>query len=98
MDSSYIPPCKRVLVEKINRTNYIATIWKSATCSQPLPILPESSGWTLVDGHHRILWLNGECSPRIVKVSFDGEEDEDEQEEIEESNENDSGKMIFYDY
>ena len=35
LDSSYIPPCKRVLVEKINRTNYIAAIWKSATCSQP---------------------------------------------------------------
>lgn len=82
LDGSFLPPCYRVLKEKIKRTKFISALWSSATLCTPNQLQPaESSGWNLEDGQYKISWFEGDTAPKIIDVT--STEDEVEDEEIE---------------
>lgn len=69
MDGSLFPPCKKVLVEKINRVNFVTSLWVHATRISPPPFKPEDFGWSLKSGKYAIKWYDGEFSPSIVNIT-----------------------------
>ena len=71
VDSTSLPPCEKVLMEKLNRTAYIAQIWKNATLGRHYFEEPTTAGWVLKDGHYRINWFDGDLAPRIIDVIED---------------------------
>ena len=77
MDASTLPPCSRVLAEKVKRVNYICNIWCNATLANPPNLLPENCGWVLEDNAFRIKWFEGDTSPTDVEVICQDQEDED---------------------
>ncbi|XP_057306368.1 uncharacterized protein LOC130644684 [Hydractinia symbiolongicarpus] len=68
-DGSSLPPCLRVLRQKIYRTKYVAQLWMSSITSEPPNHLPEDMGWLLKDGSYIIKWYEGEMSPKAVDVT-----------------------------
>ena len=44
-DSSQMPPCNSVLMEKIKRANLVAGEWKRAILACPATMDPEENGW-----------------------------------------------------
>ena len=75
MDASTLPPCSRVLAEKVKRVNYICNIWCNATLANPPNLLPENCGWVLEDNAFRIKWFEGDMSPTDVEVICQDQED-----------------------
>lgn len=86
LDGSYLPPCHRVLLEKIRRTKYITAMWQAAADAEPPAVNPDSSGWILIEELYRPLWFKGEALPKVVDVTY-CEEDDDEDEGEENINE-----------
>ena len=71
VDSTSLPPCKNVLMQKIKRTAYIAAIWKNASLGIHQFDQPTAFGWVLEDGNYRIHWFDGDVAPRIIDVVQD---------------------------
>ena len=70
MDSSLLTPCFRVIKEKDKRTNYICSIWNSATIANPPNFQPKNCGWVLENDTFKIKWFEGKMSPSTVKTIF----------------------------
>ena len=70
-DPSLLPPSKPVLLQKIRRTNYVASIWKNARLSEPATFEPTGNGWVLLDGQYAIHWYDGEQMPRDIAMHVD---------------------------
>ena len=67
-----MPPCLKVLHQKIKRCIYVASIWTNSLRTKPTPHLPTSFGWTLdEDGTYCIKWFEGNVAPKIVEVVKD---------------------------
>ena len=64
-DGSLIPPCKKVLLKKIERTCFIARRWRAATRSQE-PTESATEG-----GGDLSYWFDGEATPRLEEDEFD---------------------------
>ena len=72
LDSSIMPPCFKVLYQKIKRCIYVANIWTNSLRTKLTPHLPTSFGWTLdEDGTYCIKWFEGHVAPKIVEVVKD---------------------------
>ena len=72
LDSSIMPPCSKVLHQKIQRCISVANIWTNSLRTKPTPHLPTSFGWTLdEDGTYCIKWFEGDVAPKIVEVVKD---------------------------
>ena len=72
LDSSIMPPCSKVLHQKIKRCIYVANIWKNSLRTKPTPHLPTSFGWTLdEDWTYYIKWFEGHVAPKMVEVVKD---------------------------
>ena len=56
LDGSSLPPCSRVIWQKVLRTNYISGKWLSAWQQHPPSYSAEESGWELVNGNYKIKW------------------------------------------
>lgn len=63
IDSSMLPPCKSVLVQKIKRSNYAASLCKGAILANPCTWDPEENGWKLANGKYMIKWFEGSEVP-----------------------------------
>ena len=50
LDGSMMPPCLKVLMQKLKRTHLITRRWASAAMANPPFDEPEESGWRLVGG------------------------------------------------
>lgn len=74
LDGSALPPCSRVLLQKIKRTHLIAMRWHSATQAEQNSLSPLLSGWKDEDDSYRILWVEGDISPKALDV-LSSEED-----------------------
>ena len=71
-DSSIMPPCSKVLHQKIKRCIYVASIWMNSLRAEPTPHLPTSFSWTLdEDRTYWNKWFEGDVSPKIVEVVKD---------------------------
>ena len=72
LDSSIMPPCSKVLHQKIKRCIYVASIWTNSLRTDPTPDLPTSFGWMLdEDGTYCHKWFEGDVAPKIVEVVKD---------------------------
>ena len=72
LDSSIMPPCSKVLHQKIKRCIYVTNIWTNSLRTKSTPHLPTSFGWTLdKDGTYSIKWFEGDVAPKIIKVVKD---------------------------
>ena len=70
--SSIMPPCSKVLHQKIKRCIYAASVWTNSLRMKPTPHLPLSSGWMLDEGGtYCIKWFEGDVAPKIVEVVKD---------------------------
>ena len=67
-DSSQLPPCYSVLVQKVRRANLVAGIWKHAILPDPCAVDPLESGWILKDGQYKINWFEGEEVPDDISL------------------------------
>ncbi|KAG1689652.1 Protein disulfide-isomerase TMX3 [Nymphon striatum] len=76
-DGSMLPPCQRVLQQKLRRVEMISKRWASSTSAHPPPEVPEESGWILKDGTYEILWYEGDSSPSILDVCCDNDDEEE---------------------
>ena len=85
LDGSSMPPCQRVLREKIKRTQCIAHQWRSATAQTPSQAhVPESSGWILEDAQYKLVWFTGEVAPKVIDVTTVDKEIEEAEVDINE--------------
>ena len=78
-DASSLPPCQRVLREKIARTHYICRLWRSSIFpSPPTAPTPETSGWNLEDNHYKIKWFDGGLPTKVIDISTSEEGNDDD--------------------
>ena len=87
IDESFLPPCSRVVKEKVRRTNFIAGKWLYSS-SEAVPLMkPENSGWVLDNqGTYRLKWFDGEVAPgslEIILTQDDVDNDENANDERE---------------
>ncbi len=95
---STLPPCQTVLINKINRANYVSYIWKHAHQADPLPpnTTPVTNGWQEEKGKYIIKWFIGDQMPkdinpeRINEESDEDSSDYDSEEDSEDDSEEDS--------
>ena len=80
INPSSMPPCHSVLLNKIRRTNYVATLWKKARVHQPCVLKAEDHGWKLNESAYRINWFEGEQLPQNIVDILD-EKDPDSEED-----------------
>ena len=68
LDAGMLPPCLKVLRQKVKRTRLVARRWNSSTLQhQPIEV-PEENGWILEDEKYKIKWFEGEESPDMLDV------------------------------
>ena len=92
MDGSAMPPCYRVLLEKIKRTAFVASRWYSSTMPIEPAASPADHGWVFGDdGKYRIKWFDGETAPRSLDIILNDvvDEEEDNSDENDDSEETD---------
>ena len=65
-DSSNLPPCQSVLLEKIKRANLVTHMWKNAILKASHTWPPEENGWLLENGHYTIKWFSGQKFPDVI--------------------------------
>jgi hypothetical protein len=66
MNPSCMPPCKKVLKEKIKRANYVAAVWKRAKYQNPVIESPNGHGWKLSDNCFIVNWFEGDQLPESI--------------------------------
>ena len=86
-----MPPCKDTLAKKIERSNYVAYLWKRANAATPQQHCPADHGWCLKETSYCINWYNGPTLPsnlqahivvsNIMEENNDGNESEFENED-----------------
>ena len=81
MDACYLPPCSKVIHQKLKRTQYVARLWKSAVVSEPFcPESAEKMGWKLQNDRYERNWFEGDARPKLADV-ISADEDIEHQEE-----------------
>ena len=68
MDGSSLPPCSRVVWQKVMRINYIAGKGLSASQQHPPSYSVEESGWELVNRNYKMKWFDGAVARKIVDI------------------------------
>ena len=68
MDSSSLPPCSKVLYEKLKRSSYVARLWKNCLLSDAQWQDVLSFGWKMEGRYYGIQWFVGDSAPKIVNV------------------------------
>ena len=88
MDGSTLPPCAKVLYQKILRVNYIARMWRSATeVSIPDMDITEM-GWCIDEHQYKIKWFEDEVGPKAIDIVCEGNTIEADEHQEEEEDEN----------
>lgn len=68
LDGSAMPPCRRVLIEKVKRTGLVTRRWMSAALPHPPPEDPEQCGWRLEGTAYGIIWFEGDPAPKNFDI------------------------------
>lgn len=78
VDFKNMPPCHKVLLNKIKRTDYLASVAKGAMdrfFDQP------DEGWVINDGEMELIYFSGNPFPEdLTKVPLDQENDSEDDE------------------
>ena len=85
MNCALLPPCRKVLDNKLLRARYVSHVWSRATTKNPSEDLcPSKFGWSKVDNKWKIAWFSGSSIPDTLsddKISNDNIEEDDENSE-----------------
>ena len=73
LDVSMMPPCERVLLNKIRRTKFVAKLWMSSIEASPPNDSPLDFGWKLVDRNYQLLWFEGDLRPSSLDITYEYE-------------------------
>ena len=75
-----MPPCKRSLIQHVQRVNYQVGIWGRAHVPKPeIPDPVEGNGWQIVNGEIGLVWFEGDVMPIVlVDILEDDFEKEDD--------------------
>ncbi len=98
-DPCCMPPCQRVLHQKLLRTNFVAYLWRNAREAQPVMFGPEGHGWKVDGKRLAIAWFIGSSVPdklTVEETDLAVEEDESEDESDHSSDEEDIDSDIDY--
>ena len=75
LDGSALPPCSRVLIQKIMRTQFVACRWLNAYVLLQPDMSPIEYGWRLThDNQYQLNWFAGEMSPKALDIMHDIED------------------------
>ena len=70
-NSSMMPPCQKVLQQKIKRVHLITRRWVSSTRVDSSNDNPECFGWILSeDGSYKVKWFEGHVAPSASEISI----------------------------
>ncbi|ESO91236.1 hypothetical protein LOTGIDRAFT_153667 [Lottia gigantea] len=78
MDGSVLPPCQKVLTQKIKHAHLIAYRWNSVTLVQHSPISPVESGWTMENDSYIIMWAEDDSTEEASYGSDSDDTNDDE--------------------
>ena len=68
MNGSSLPPCSRVLKEKLKRTKLVANLWMNATLPHLPALNPDEHGWKVDDnGTFGLSWFEGDATPASIE-------------------------------
>ena len=84
-DGSLLPPCRRLLKEKIKRTQLVARKCISSVDAHPPNDDSEGFGWLLGDYKFHIKWYDGETTPKLLDIILEDDNDDISSENQEES-------------
>ena len=84
-DGSLLPPCRRVLKEKIKRTQLVAKKWISSVDAHPPNDEREGFGWLLGDHKFNVKWYDGKTTPKLLDIILEDDNDDISAENPEES-------------
>ena len=73
LNTSMMPPCERVLLNKIRRTKVVAKIWMSSIEASPPNDSPLDFGWKLVNRNYQLLWFEGDLSSSSLGITYECE-------------------------
>ena len=73
LNTSMMPPCERVLLNKIRRTKVVAKIWMSSIEALPPNDSPLDFGWKLVNRNYQLLWFEGDLSSSSLGITYECE-------------------------
>lgn len=74
VDCAMLPPCRQTLEMKIQRSQYVATLWMRAMTAAPgQGISPIDYGWSVEDKCLKPTWFEGPAIPRSLFT--DGSDD-----------------------
>ena len=71
MNPSDMPPCWITLVNKVNRVNCVAYLWKNAPTRNPSDLDPVEHGWLLKENKYVINWYDGKEGTSIPSDEMD---------------------------
>ena len=76
-----MPPCQRVLHQKLLRTNFVAYMWRNAREAQPVMFGTDGHGWKTDGNRLAIAWFIGSSVPdklTVKETDLTTEDDESE--------------------
>ena len=94
-DGSLLPPCRKVLKEKIKRTQLVARKWILSADARPPNDDPEGFGWLLGDHKFHVKWYDGETTPKLLDIILEDDND-DISAEIQEESEGTNSNLYHY--
>ena len=79
VDGSSFPPCFEILIQQIQRANYICSLWRHASTPDFGNFSPHRSGWIMQDDFNGIKWFHGDQYPSDLEILIedDGDATED---------------------
>jgi len=85
-DLCCLPPCQRVLQQKLLRTNFVAYVWKHTRESKPVAFGPDGDGWELDDRRLKIVWFTSQNAPtNFATEELNLEDETDDETDAEET-------------
>lgn len=94
IDAGMLPPCEKVLNQKLARSNYVAYLWKHANLRDPLQDMePTDHGWKQANGVFVPVWFTGSQMPTSLSATLepDGMDGDVDDEDDREDYDSDSG-------
>ena len=85
INCSLLPPCQKVLQQKILRAQYVSQVWSKAADKNPSEgLCPSQYGWKKEENRWKWVWYIGSAVPDRFTECADGSEDDDDAENEEE--------------
>ena len=82
LDGTMMPPCSKVLLQKIKPTRFVTCRRSSAPRAHPPNDSPQEWGWNKKDGKLTIHWFDGQLTPTSLNVVCLEDENIDENEKM----------------